>query len=331
MAVTLYRWDDVGAPQMFGGATSVRGDLNAVLKACLVDGYGAKPAAGWTMPFEDLAANTMVLRNSNVGDGTGTYYRFNDNMSHQYALCRAYRDMTDVDTGSFPFPQVSQVANGLSFMKRSSSVTGGKWYIIACERMFYYFSHLSETNHFGNTGNAGSTDGDYASNICGDVLSEIPSDAYCGYIAGSNTLYDSDYMHHPFRVFYYIALGSNSGCYLDADYTGFLDSQEVRLMSTSTFITQAGAGSSGFDFPNLINGKSYYSEIALIYGTQGVRAKYPGLVFPCHKYPHGWFGGPPDEGIFAGQDWIVLPAGGDPNSGAQIIIRYNCATADWYT
>ena len=42
MPWTVYRSDDAGAPNLTGAA----GSLIAILDAVLVNGYGAKPAAG---------------------------------------------------------------------------------------------------------------------------------------------------------------------------------------------------------------------------------------------------------------------------------------------
>lgn len=56
-ALTVYRWDDLGAPQL----TQTHGSAVDVLKKCLIDGYGAKSAAGWVL--EDISAdnNNMIF------------------------------------------------------------------------------------------------------------------------------------------------------------------------------------------------------------------------------------------------------------------------------
>lgn len=56
-AVTVYRWDDPGAPQL----TQTHGSAVDVLKKCLIDGYGTKSAAGWVL--EDISAdnNNMIF------------------------------------------------------------------------------------------------------------------------------------------------------------------------------------------------------------------------------------------------------------------------------
>jgi len=56
-APTVYKWTDASAPQI------LRGDVPshlALFQAVLVNGYGAKPAAGWTIPFSD--ATSFVIK-----------------------------------------------------------------------------------------------------------------------------------------------------------------------------------------------------------------------------------------------------------------------------
>ena len=48
-APTIYRSDDPGAPVTTG---DVKNGLYKALRACLVDGYGAKPAAGWSVVYD---------------------------------------------------------------------------------------------------------------------------------------------------------------------------------------------------------------------------------------------------------------------------------------
>lgn len=50
MPLTVYTHFDAGAPTLSGNTAFSK--LRAALKACLVAGYGDKPAAGWTMPHD---------------------------------------------------------------------------------------------------------------------------------------------------------------------------------------------------------------------------------------------------------------------------------------
>lgn len=79
MAVTVYRSTDTGAPTFPAlGAQNQPGFFMDLLKACLVDGYGSKPAAGWSVDYEDTTAGKRRLALSN-GNGVfevvtwGTY------------------------------------------------------------------------------------------------------------------------------------------------------------------------------------------------------------------------------------------------------------------
>jgi hypothetical protein len=66
----IYHRDQPGAPTVpFNASASSSDHFNAlkiILKACLVDGYGALPAAGWSLAYE--STNTLILRTgSNSG------------------------------------------------------------------------------------------------------------------------------------------------------------------------------------------------------------------------------------------------------------------------
>jgi hypothetical protein len=66
---TVYHRDQAGAPTYAFGSTGAIGLLafKTILKACLVNGYGTKAAAGWVLISE--ATNHLVLRN-----GSGSCY-----------------------------------------------------------------------------------------------------------------------------------------------------------------------------------------------------------------------------------------------------------------
>ncbi len=53
--VTVYRWDDPGAPQL----TQTHGSAVDVFKKCLIDGYGTKQPAGWVL--EEISADNKNM------------------------------------------------------------------------------------------------------------------------------------------------------------------------------------------------------------------------------------------------------------------------------
>ncbi len=73
LPVTVYRWDDAGAPQM--ASPSKASQLFEVLKKCLVEGYGDKPSLGWTLPFSSADGLELIFKNSYL-DGSGSFVKF---------------------------------------------------------------------------------------------------------------------------------------------------------------------------------------------------------------------------------------------------------------
>jgi len=134
--MTVYSSSDAGAP-VLGNAN---GSLIAVLKACLVDGYGSKAAAGWTRPYSgtNLAAfkqgaggNNRLLR---VYDGG------NDTYGSRRVSVRAYEAMTAISTGTGPFPTTSMISgNGANCAYRSYASTASvmPWTLYATSSFFF--------------------------------------------------------------------------------------------------------------------------------------------------------------------------------------------------
>ena len=91
MPVTLYLSSDDQAPVL------TNANLSVILKACLVTGYGSKTGAGWTLPYEDAAANTRVFAPKHAGE-LDSYLRIKDNGGGASSV-QAYREMTGIDTG----------------------------------------------------------------------------------------------------------------------------------------------------------------------------------------------------------------------------------------
>tara|TARA_R100001443_G_scaffold55378_1_gene66628 strand:+ start:1102 stop:2127 length:1026 start_codon:yes stop_codon:yes gene_type:complete len=59
-APIVYRWDDPGAPVFTAGPHGMRD----VLLGCLVNGYGDKSAAGWSVVYDDWANGNFSLTNA---------------------------------------------------------------------------------------------------------------------------------------------------------------------------------------------------------------------------------------------------------------------------
>lgn len=139
MTVRVYRSSDGSAPALRGNTP---GDLINVLDKCLVTGYGAKTAAGWTKPY--TGTNLAVFRQ---GSGSnGMYLRIDDTSAaagDRPIRFIGFETMSDVNTGlPQQFPTAAQYSGGLyAYTKQSSSVAANarEWIIWADEKLFYMY------------------------------------------------------------------------------------------------------------------------------------------------------------------------------------------------
>lgn len=96
MAVTLYQSTDASAPVLTGAA----GSLIALLDACLVNGYGSQPSAGWTKPF----TGTNLAAYKSPSTTNPHYYAIDDTTTAQPSpSLKGFETMSNVSTGTVQF------------------------------------------------------------------------------------------------------------------------------------------------------------------------------------------------------------------------------------
>lgn len=169
---TIYRSDDGSAPVISGQTSALRLALNAIL----VDGYGAKAAAGWTKAYEDAGSHLVAYRQ---GGGAQKYLALTDNAT-QMATLRGYNSMTAVSTGIGSFPRFS---TGLAMQCRKSvtaNSTARPWICYATDTTFYLII-------FGNQTTLGSFDGGDAHLAFGDMVPTLNYGQNTFIIGGSDT------------------------------------------------------------------------------------------------------------------------------------------------
>lgn len=132
MTVRFYSSNDAGAPELSGQA----GSLTALLQACLVDGYGDKEPAGWTMPFS--VANKAAFKMPVIV--APHYLRVDDDAPSgepRNASVSGFEDMSGIDDGSAPFPSDSQPS--LYWRKSTTADTAARsWFMFVSERGLYF-------------------------------------------------------------------------------------------------------------------------------------------------------------------------------------------------
>lgn len=177
----VYHSGDTSAPSLSGTS----GALITVLDACLVNGYGTKPGAGWTKPFAD-SASVAAYRQAT---GSMLYLSVRDSdagLFHTAVSAEAqftgYETMSTVDVGTGAFPTASQgpgasISSSYLVIRKSKeiSTTDRPWTIFADSSSFYAFVSTGDTANI------------YYGFAFGDIYSvHTGSDAYKCMIVGRN-------------------------------------------------------------------------------------------------------------------------------------------------
>lgn len=273
MTVNVYRYSDAGAPQN----TNTPGDIPAILKACLVTGYGSKAGAGWSNPYNNGATVAVFLQGSG---SNGRYLRVDDSMpsatSPYAALLNAYESMSAHSTGVAPFPTAGMASSMQHIRSQAVGVGAARdWTLVATEKCFYFI------------GASGATANSYPQMFFfGDFPSNVPGDAYntmyLGQAAGAaytatqnlvvvgSSLYVGTAGHVMCRRFDQLGTAFNACCSTDCAKSG-----------------GAGVmGGGGMNYPHQADGGLYLAPVYIgeLIGsvTPVFRGILPGIWNPCH-------------------------------------------------
>ncbi len=176
MIPIVYRWDDGNAPV----ARGERRSLVDILRACLVDGYGTKAAAGWTLEYINATFDKAAFRNNPV-TGTGFFLQV-DGLGGANAYTpnvKGFETMTSESDGLNPFAATLQRSLTIS---NTADTTARRWVLIADDRFFYFFCFPTSTAAWvpGNT---------VADLLFGDLICFDQNDAFgCVIHANPNTM-----------------------------------------------------------------------------------------------------------------------------------------------
>lgn len=291
MTVRVYRWDDASAPTLTGQL----GSFITLLDAVLVNGYGAKAAAGWTKAFS--GTNKAAYRNG--AGSTQLYLRvLHDATTDGYnARVMGYESMTDVDTGTNPFPTTAQVSGG-GYVTLSNTVdaTQKAWVIIADSKRFYFWSSYDTTAANGFTSTAAKT-----LYFFGDIISRKAVDNY-KFLVAANAVAGLNGNYFGYNVGS-LATPTN-GHYLARSYNGVGGSIAAGKQAEYGYYT-ANFGTGGTAYPDPLTGGLNLAVIKV--HEQGVeRGRLPGCYAPLHNLPGNngdTFSG---TGALAGKSFILL-------------------------
>lgn len=225
------------------------------------------PVGDWEKSYSGV--NKAVYRSTDI-TGTQLYLRVDDT-NGQYAICRGYETMTDVDVGTGAFPTVVEYPNGYVWKKSKEDSTVSKpWVLVGDSLMFYLFVAWHPSYDFVSTYRYG------------DVVSHKQADGYNCQIGGHANDLSPAYM------------GTNNEW---DDLTGVIDAHIARSHTQVGSAVQSGKYGSSLSnrfgdqgsiiYPNLAdNSLLLHSPIAVVEDSGTVvRGIMPGILQPIQESP----------------------------------------------
>jgi hypothetical protein len=280
VAVRVYRNTDASAPVLTGQT----GSMSALLKACLVTGYGAKAAAGWSNPFSGAAGQEVFRPGSGVrhyfahddtGPGAGTF---------KEARIFGWEALTAWATGTGQFPTVAQAASGVVDLKSSTADgTARPWVVIADDRTVYAFCAFSNTL----TQQANGSNLTYSGISFGEIYSLLTvADAYRSIVIGrnvENSVAATNDLLLGLVPSFSTVLG---GHYMPRAYTGLGTAVQAGkwgdwARGAGGSAAWLGAGAGGLVLPDPVTGAIHLAPIHVSDATT-LRGRMRGMFHLCH-------------------------------------------------
>lgn len=250
-----------GAPE----SRYLAGSIIGILDACLIDGFGDQaPQGGWEKVFS--GTNKAAYRSLDV-DGTRLYLRVDDTpLGH--ARIVGYETMSDVDTGTGPFPTAAQFSGGMYISNSGdTNFDPRKWTLFADNRAIYFYAVRDSPFY------------DYGYQqafFFGDIINNNPDDAYQCAIIGQATSTEASRLH-VLGAF----VSGNTSSYIARDYTQLGESV---LCTRLTNRIHSYIGQLGEAYPSPIDGKLKVFPISCFDTGDVLRGEMPGQYSPSITY-----------------------------------------------
>lgn len=293
MTVRVYRWDDASAPVLSASA----GALPSLLKSVLVDGYGAKPAAGWTCPYD--GSNDKGFTNARAVTPQGI--KVTHTALDPAPRVVGYESISGTGVVTAAFPTSAQQSGGLYWTVSSTTDTTARpWMIVADQYRFHMWVgyNVATTTGFSVTTFV-------PLYFAGDLIPKLGSDAFHFLIAGNTSA----------------SVSTNAACGISANLSSTIGGHFLaRGYSQSGAAIAAGKtsgagitsswGSGGLAYPDPVGGGMLLDKVRVTEPTV-LRGEIPGLWQPLHSASLS-VGAPGDTlsgtGELAGKTFILLDA-----------------------
>ena len=259
--------------------------------------------AGWQKPFS--GTNLAAYRSAEIAS-TRCFLRVDDSAA-QNARAVGYESMTDINTGTGPFPTNTQRSGGLWWMKASSTATTSRaWTVIADDRTFYMFVNTSTNGATVMPTGFGWTFGDFNSTKSGDAFSCYLS----GHSSDSSTL--SSGLSQSLS---YSGSGSLDG-FVPRAFTAIGGSIAISRRIEYFSIDNIHVGSSGIlGYPNQPDNGLYLAPASLIENSNNLRGRLRGMLYPAHALStssFNWRDKIDGQGAYVGRKLMAVKSDGAP-------------------
>jgi len=239
--------------------------------------------AGFAKAFS--GTNKAAYR-SNDTSGSRPYLQVIDDGSTtgaaREAKTRGYLTMTDVDTGSEPFPTAVQYANGLLTYKSQTIDTTSRPWVLITDGKTFYFQAAMDTSPASLQASGG-----YLWWLgFGDIISTRPSDPYTAFMAACHAANmqvsgSAGACHNGMSVPAVRTANPTSGsCYIVRSYTQTVGAAVMNQMGHGW--DQLAIGSLGiFSYPHFPDNGFMMTPLLCMQGGV-MRGRMPGMFEPLH-------------------------------------------------
>lgn len=278
--------------------------------------------AGWAKAF---AGTNLAAYRSTDPTCTRMFLRVDDtNANNARVVC--YESMTDVNTGTAPFPTSGQISGGGYWGKANdTSATARVWTLIADAKTFWLHMHTVASSAAGMSGSIWGF---------GDFESYKSSDPYaCKINAVSSAAHTQSSGLQPAAEFL-PNLPNHTGDYAARSFTG-LGGSSALSRAAEGFLSgggTAGALTNTFApiYPNGPNNGLVLVRKVLIETGVALRGVTRGILYPvqnCHSF-FNWRDKIEGQGSYAGRKLLAVKCGSPAGSGSQGVVFFDI-TGPW--
>lgn len=273
------------------------------------------PIGGWEKAFS--GTNKAVYRSTD-SLGSQFYYQIDDSLNTTWLNLRGYEIMSDVDTGSGPFPVSSQVSR---YYRAFGSGNPIQWFVFGDSRTILFAGTTSRAYQL-------SLDAAHLRGF-GDAISVAPAgDAWAAFVsssAGDTANYQIGRLDSgaPNNA-------SSGGTYFARPFAGVGSSPNAQIVALSASETSGGSTTFG-TFPSFIDGRLRLVPVHLC-ESNTPRARVPGVLFVPHSGLVSYFNNGDSiigEGDLAGRRLVAVRTSNSKYDGGPSGVYFVDATGPW--